>query len=103
MAGSFLLLALHIPSYILPLATRPATVSRAALSPRMEAPPADPPQPTGFEGMEGVVADDTYELMLKTLKETDNSLAAQISANYAMFDYGFLQKLCACPCAPHFS
>lgn len=40
-----------------------------------------------------IVADETYGLMLKTLLETENDLAEEISTNYAMIDYGFLQRL----------
>ena len=40
-----------------------------------------------------IVADETYGLMLKTLIQTNESIAGQISANYAMVDYAFMQRL----------
>jgi len=52
--------------------------------------------PAGMEqmaGMEGIVSDQTYGLMLTTLLNSNVSLPAQVSANYAMVDYAFLQRL----------
>jgi len=40
-----------------------------------------------------VVSSETYGLMLSTLLKTNESVSAQISANYAMVDYAFLQRL----------
>lgn len=40
-----------------------------------------------------IKADETYNIMLTTLLQTNESLTAQISANYAMVDYAFLQRL----------
>jgi len=40
-----------------------------------------------------IVSEETYGLMLKTLLETENKLEDEVSTNYALFDYGFLQKL----------
>ena len=42
-----------------------------------------------------IVSDETYGLMLSTLLKTNNSISSEISANYAMVDYGFLQRLYA--------
>lgn len=46
-----------------------------------------------YDGMQGVIADDTYQLMIDTLLNPNVSVVSQIGANYAMIDYGFLQKL----------
>ena len=40
-----------------------------------------------------IKSDETYGLMLKTLMATEENVADQISANYAMVDYNFLQQL----------
>jgi len=41
-----------------------------------------------------IISKDTYGLMLSTLLKAEaKDIAAQISTNYAMVDYGFLQKL----------
>lgn len=59
--------------------------------------------PAGMEqmaGMEGIVSDQTYGLMLTTLLNSNVSLPAQVSANYAMVDYAFLQRLCVPPSNP---
>lgn len=40
-----------------------------------------------------IKSDETYGLMLKTLLTTEEEIADQISANYAMVDYEFLQQL----------
>ena len=42
-----------------------------------------------------IVSDETYGLMLSTLLKTNNSISSEISANYAMVDYDFLQRLYA--------
>ena len=36
---------------------------------------------------------DTYNVMMRVLLETNSSVADQISASYHMVDYAFLQKL----------
>lgn len=36
---------------------------------------------------------DTYNVMMRTLMETENNIASEIGSNYAMIDYGFLQRL----------
>jgi len=59
-----------------------ATVSRLGVA-KMQMP---------GEGMK-LVSDETYSMMLSTLLKTNESISAQISANYAMIDYGFLQRL----------
>jgi hypothetical protein len=38
-------------------------------------------------------SDETYGLMLSTLLKTNESIAGQIAANYAMVDYAFLERL----------
>ena len=40
-----------------------------------------------------IVADDTYKLMMKALLDTEKSIADEVSNNYAMFDYEFMQRL----------
>lgn len=40
-----------------------------------------------------IVSDETYDKMFELLLATEESIPAQISANYAMVDYGFLQRL----------
>jgi len=47
---------------------------------------------TGGSG-EQIISQETYGLMLSTLLQTDENLQSQISANYAMVDYAFLQRL----------
>ena len=82
-------------SYGVPMAARPATraaAARSALAPRARMQmPGEAPK---------VVSEETYGMMLSTLLKTEKSVAAEISANYAMVDYTFLQRLYA-PSAPH--
>ncbi|KAL3910162.1 MAG: hypothetical protein SGPRY_009158 [Prymnesium sp.] len=40
-----------------------------------------------------IIADETYGLMIKTLLQTENSLADEVSTHYAMFDFAFLERL----------
>ena len=40
-----------------------------------------------------IISKETYGLMLSTLLSTQENVASQISANYAMIDYAFLQRL----------
>lgn len=40
-----------------------------------------------------IVSEETYDKMFELLIATNESIPAQISANYAMVDYGFLQRL----------
>jgi hypothetical protein len=40
-----------------------------------------------------IKSDETYNIMLSTLMKTNESITAQISANYAMVDMGFLERL----------
>lgn len=40
-----------------------------------------------------IMSTETYGVMLSTLLNTNENLEAQISANYAMVDYAFLQRL----------
>jgi len=46
-----------------------------------------------MEGEVKIVSDETYGLMMKALMETENPLEQEVSANYMMVDYAFLQKL----------
>ena len=50
-------------------------------------------QIAGITEADRIVSKETYGLMLSTLLKTNESIAAQISANYAMVDYAFLQRL----------
>ena len=94
--ASCLVLALpHALSYGVPMAARPAARAAAVRAARA---------PYAFMQMAGdapkVVSEETYGMMLSTLLKTEKSVAAEISANYAMVDYTFLQRLYA-PSAPH--
>jgi hypothetical protein len=40
-----------------------------------------------------IVADDSYNLMLDTLIKTEQNIPEEISKNYKLVDYGFMQKL----------
>ena len=40
-----------------------------------------------------IISSNTYGLMLTTLLKTNESIAGQISANYGLIDYAFLQRL----------
>ena len=44
-----------------------------------------------------IVSEETYGMMLTTLLKTNKSVTGEISANYAMVDYAFLEKLYAQP------
>lgn len=44
-------------------------------------------------GVQQIRADETYDMMFDALLKTNESIKSQISANYAMIDYGFLQRL----------
>ena len=46
--------------------------------------------------MKSIVSVETYGLMLSTLLKTENPIKQEISANYAMVDYAFLQRLDEC-------
>jgi len=48
---------------------------------------------SGEAAMPKIVADETYGMMLSTLLKTNNSIASEISKNYAMVDYAFLKRL----------
>ena len=48
-------------------------------------------------GQMQIVSEETYGMMLSTLLKTNNSIPGEISANYAMVDYAFMQRLCAAP------
>lgn len=38
-------------------------------------------------------ADETYRVMFKTLFDTENKISDEVTKNYALFDYGFMQRL----------
>ena len=40
-----------------------------------------------------VVAEETYTMMMTTLLNENISVSSQITANYGLIDYGFLQRL----------
>jgi len=48
--------------------------------------PADAPK-------QRIQADQTYNIMFKTLLETEKKIPDEVSKNYALFDYGFMQRL----------
>jgi len=70
--------------------------ARAAVL-RMEAVPEAMPEGMAMPGMPGdapqIISEETYGMMLSTLLKTEKPVAQEISANYAMVDYAFLQKL----------
>jgi len=45
------------------------------------------------DGAMRIVSEETYGMMMKALLETDNKIADEVSANYAMIDYAFLGRL----------
>lgn len=45
------------------------------------------------EAVPSIKSEETYRMMLSTLLKTEKSIKSEISANYAMVDYGFMQKL----------
>ena len=71
-----------------PVRVAAASSSRAAVV-RLEAPAAS----AGLGGVQQIKADETYDMMFEALLKTNESIKSQISANYAMIDYGFLQRL----------
>ena len=71
-----------------PVRVAAASSSRAAVV-RLEAPAAA----AGLGGVQQIKADETYDMMFEALLKTNESIKSQISANYAMIDYGFLQRL----------
>jgi hypothetical protein len=89
-----LLLALHAPAawaYSVPVAHRPVASLRRSALVRLQMPEA------GAQ----IKSDETYRMMLSALLKTEKSVKSEISTNYAMVDYGFLQRLCArCQNAP---
>ena len=77
--------AFTLPSLPRPYAT-PPTASAAALRTAgtfMQMPGQTPV----------IVSEETYDKMFELLLATNESISGQISANYAMVDYGFLQRL----------
>jgi len=70
--------------------SRPAAAaSRGAIVHLQERMPQDLTQPQAPQ----IISEETYGLMLSTLLKTEKSVKTEISANYAMVDYAFLQKL----------
>lgn len=58
----------------------------------------DQAAPQGRVGMadgpqQRISAEETYRVMFKTLLETENPIADEVSKNYALFDYGFMTRL----------
>merc|ERR1719243_497219 len=49
--------------------------------------------PGGPQQMQKIDSQDTYNVMMRVLLETNASVADQISASYHMVDYAFMQKL----------
>jgi len=81
-----LLLALHAPAawaYSVPVAHRPVASLRRSALVRLQMPEA------GAQ----IKSDETYRMMLSALLKTEKSVKSEISTNYAMVDYGFLQRL----------
>ena len=50
-------------------------------------------QSQAYEQQQSIESEETYKIMMRALLDTEESLEAQVSANYAMFDYRFLQLL----------
>mmetsp|Transcript_51751 Transcript_51751/g.166892 ORF Transcript_51751/g.166892 Transcript_51751/m.166892 type:complete len:384 (-) Transcript_51751:43-1194(-) len=48
--------------------------------------PADAPE-------QRIDSEETYRIMFRTLMETENKVADEVAKNYALFDYGFMQRL----------
>jgi hypothetical protein len=73
-----------------PLAVRAVGTSRVAASPaaniQRAVGHADGPQ-------KRISADETYRVMFKTLFDTENKISDEVTKNYALFDYGFMQRL----------
>jgi len=86
MLASIAALQPFVAAYQLPSAAGPRCVTTAASRPAlfMQAAPAEAPK---------IDSADTYNVMMRTLMETEESIASEISSNYAMIDYGFLQRL----------
>jgi len=70
-----------VAAYGVPLVRAPAAARSALVRMQM------PEQGAQFNSGE------TYNMMLTTLLKTEKSIKGEISANYAMVDYGFLQRL----------
>lgn len=71
--------------------------TRLQPAPPLQVTAADRQMATTFMQMPGdgpvIVSEETYDKMFELLLATNESITAQISANYAMVDYGFLQRL----------
>jgi len=87
-AGALLLVTAPAASaYGVPLVRPASPVAARSAVVRLQQMPDEPaPQ---------IVSEETYGLMLTTLLKTEKSIKGEISANYAMVDYNFLQNLCA--------
>ncbi len=82
MASALLLAALTLT----PATARAPANLRTPRPPTMLAAPLDNAAPK-------VNSDETYDLMMNTLLQTEADIPGQISANYKLIDYGFLQRL----------
>ena len=79
-----LCLPLALAYNVLPVARQsPVRTARSAVVRLQEAAPQQ------------IVSEETYGMMLSTLLKTNKSIAGEISSNYAMVDYAFMQRLCA--------
>lgn len=86
--SSFVLLALPLASaYQLAAGRVGRGPSVARVASQMQMAPGGPQQ------MQKIDSQDTYNVMMRVLLETNASVADQITASYHMVDYAFLQKL----------
>ena len=86
--SSFVLLALPLASaYQLAAGRVGRGPSVARVASQMQMAPGGPQQ------MQKIDSQDTYNVMMRVLLETNASVADQISASYHMVDYAFMQKL----------
>ena len=86
--SSFVLLALPLASaYQLAAGRAGRGPSVARVASQMQMAPGGPQQ------MQKIDSQDTYNVMMRVLLETNASVADQISASYHMVDYAFMQKL----------
>jgi hypothetical protein len=87
------------PHLTRPLAARAAGPCRVAASPVAnivdKQPPPGMPRTVGqADGpQKRITADETYRVMFKTLFDTENKISDEVKKNYALFDYGFMQRL----------
>lgn len=72
------------------LASAPAARASALV---LEAQEAEAPPMVPESGVQQIHAEETYDIMFDALLKTNESIKSQIAANYALIDYGFLQRL----------